>query len=64
MKTKGTGWKESHGIQNSGIEDSKGNMIIDSKQHGRANLAGNLELEPEQRRKSPLHFEEWSRKKN
>jgi hypothetical protein len=31
MKTKGTGRKEKHGIQNSRIEDSKGNIIIDPK---------------------------------
>jgi hypothetical protein len=29
MKTKELGWKENHGIQNIGIEDSQGNIIID-----------------------------------
>jgi hypothetical protein len=28
MKTKERGWKENHGIQNIGIEDSKGNAVI------------------------------------
>jgi hypothetical protein len=32
MKKKGTGWKENHGIQNSRIEGSKGNTVIDPKQ--------------------------------
>jgi hypothetical protein len=32
MKTKGTGWKENHGILNRRIEGPKGNIIIDSKQ--------------------------------
>jgi hypothetical protein len=27
MKTKELGWKENHGIQNIGIEDSQGNII-------------------------------------
>jgi hypothetical protein len=31
MKTKELGWKENHGIQNIGIEDSQGNMIIDQR---------------------------------
>jgi hypothetical protein len=26
------GWKEHHEIQNIGIEDSKGNMIVDKRQ--------------------------------
>jgi hypothetical protein len=32
MKIKGTSWKENHGIQNSRIEGSKGNIIIAPKQ--------------------------------
>ena len=32
MKTKGLGWKETQGIQNIGIKDSKGNRIVDQKQ--------------------------------
>jgi hypothetical protein len=28
MKTKELGWKEHRGIQNSGIEDSQGNIVI------------------------------------
>jgi uncharacterized membrane-anchored protein len=31
MKTKELGWKENHGIQNIGIEDSQGNIIIDQR---------------------------------
>jgi hypothetical protein len=31
MKTKELGWKENRGIQNLGIEDSLGNMIIDQR---------------------------------
>jgi hypothetical protein len=31
MKTKELGWKENHGIQNSGIEGSQGNIIIDHR---------------------------------
>ena len=27
-KTKERGWKENHGIQNTGIEDSKGKAVI------------------------------------
>jgi len=29
MKTKELGWKETQGIQNIGIKDSKGNRIVD-----------------------------------
>jgi hypothetical protein len=29
MKTKELGWKENHGIQNTGIKDSKGNITVD-----------------------------------
>jgi hypothetical protein len=32
MKTKELGWKENQGIQNSGIEDSQGNRIVDQSQ--------------------------------
>jgi len=28
-KTKELGWKENHGIENIGIEDSQGNRIVD-----------------------------------
>jgi hypothetical protein len=31
MKTTELGWKENHGIQNIGIEDCQGNMIIDQR---------------------------------
>jgi hypothetical protein len=31
MKTKEVGWKENHGIQNIGIEDSQRNMITDQR---------------------------------
>jgi hypothetical protein len=32
MQTKEVGWKENHGIKNTGIEDFKGNIIIDKRQ--------------------------------
>jgi hypothetical protein len=32
VKMKELGWKESHGIQNTGIEDSKGNIVVDTGQ--------------------------------
>lgn len=32
MKTKELGWKESHGIWNIGIEDSKGNVVVYKRQ--------------------------------
>ena len=32
MKTRELGWKENHGIQNTGIEYSQGNIIIDQRQ--------------------------------
>jgi hypothetical protein len=32
MKTKELGWKENHGIQNIGIHDSQGNIIVDQRQ--------------------------------
>lgn len=31
MKTKELGWKENHGIQNIGTEDSKGNITTEKK---------------------------------
>jgi hypothetical protein len=31
MKTKELGGKENHGTQNTGIEDSKGNIIVDQR---------------------------------
>jgi hypothetical protein len=31
MKTKELGWKENHGMQNIGIEDPQGNIIIDQR---------------------------------
>jgi uncharacterized membrane-anchored protein len=31
MKTKELGWKETHGIENVGIEESQGNIIIDQR---------------------------------
>jgi hypothetical protein len=59
MKTKEPGWKENHGIQNIGIEDSQGNIIIDQRRvlhiwenyiteiYDRANLPEHLEVESE-----------------
>jgi hypothetical protein len=32
MKTKELGWKEKHGIQNTGIEDCQGSIIVDQRQ--------------------------------
>jgi hypothetical protein len=60
MKTEEPGWKENHGIQNIGIEDSQGNMIVDQRQvlqiwekyitelYDRANRPEHLEVEPEE----------------
>ena len=60
MKTKELGWKETHGIQNIGIEDSQGNRIVDQRQvlqiwencvteiHDRTNRRETLEVEPEE----------------
>jgi hypothetical protein len=31
MKRKELGWKENHGIQNIGVEDSEGNIIVDKR---------------------------------
>jgi hypothetical protein len=59
IKTKELGWKENHGIQNIGIEDSQGNIIIDQRRvlqiwenyitelYNRANRPEHLEVEPE-----------------
>jgi hypothetical protein len=59
MKTKELGWKENHGIQNIGIEDSQGNIIIDQRRvlqiwenyitelYDRANPPEHLEVETE-----------------
>jgi hypothetical protein len=33
MKTRELGWKENHWIQNMGIEESQGNVIIDQKEY-------------------------------
>jgi hypothetical protein len=60
MKTKELGWKENHRIQNIGIEDSQGNIIIDhtrvlqfwenyiTEPYDRANRPERLEVEPEE----------------
>ena len=60
MKTKELGWKETHGIQNIGIEDSQGNRIVEKSQvlkiwgnyitelHDRPNPPVTLEVEPEE----------------
>ncbi|PNF29711.1 hypothetical protein B7P43_G12560 [Cryptotermes secundus] len=60
MKIKELGWKEKHGIQNIGIEDSQGNRIVDQRQvlkicknyitqlYDRPNWAEALEVEPEE----------------
>jgi hypothetical protein len=60
MKTKELGWKETQGIQNIGIEDSKGNRVVDQKHvleiwenyvtelYDRTNLPEALEVEPEE----------------
>jgi hypothetical protein len=59
MKIKELGWKENHRIQNIGIEDSQGNIIIDQKRvlqiwehyiaefYDRANRPEYLEVEPQ-----------------
>lgn len=59
MKRSELGWKESHGIQSIGIEDPKGNIIVDQRQvlkiwgnyiaevYGRLSQQENLEVEPE-----------------
>jgi uncharacterized membrane-anchored protein len=72
MKTKELGWKENHGIQNIGIEDFQGNIIIDQRRvlqiwenyitelYDRANRPEHLEVEPEaevdEDDKRPLYF--------
>ena len=60
MKTKELGWKETQGIQNTGIEDSQGNRILDQKQvlkicehcvtelYDRPNRLETLQVEPEE----------------
>ena len=60
IKKKEQGWKENHGIQNIGIEDSKGNLIVDKRQvlkvldnyitelYNQPNRPENLEDEPEE----------------
>jgi hypothetical protein len=60
MKTKELGWKENHEIQNIGIEDSQGNIIIDQRRvlqiwekyitelYNRANRPEHLEVEHEE----------------
>jgi hypothetical protein len=59
MKAKELGWKEDHGIQNIGIEDSQGNIIINQRRvlqiwenyitelYDRANRPEQLEVEAE-----------------
>jgi hypothetical protein len=49
IKTKEQGWKESHGIQNNGIEHSKGSKVVDERQVLKIleNRPENLEVEPE-----------------
>jgi hypothetical protein len=59
MKTKELGWKETHGNQNIGIEDSQGNRRVEQSQmliiwknyiteiHDRSNRPETLEVEPE-----------------
>jgi hypothetical protein len=71
MKTKELGWKETQGIRNIGIEDSKGNRIVEQSQvlkiwenyitelYDRPNRPENLEVEPEKkvdRRERPIYF--------
>jgi hypothetical protein len=60
MKTKELGWKETQGIQNTGIEESLGNRIVDQSQvlkiwenyirelYDRPNRPETLEVEPEE----------------
>jgi len=60
MKMKELGWKETQGIQNIGIEDSKGNRIVEQSQvlkiwenfitelYDRPNRPETLEVEPEE----------------
>jgi coenzyme F420-reducing hydrogenase alpha subunit len=59
MKMKELGWKENHGIENIGVEDSKGNIIVDKRQvlqvwknyitelYDLPDRPENLEVEPE-----------------
>jgi hypothetical protein len=65
MKTKELSWKENHGIQNIGIEDSQGNIIIDQRGvlqiwekyirelYDRANRPEYLEAEVDEDQKGP-----------
>ena len=57
MKTKELGWKENHGIQDIGINDSKGNVIVGKRQvvtiwenftefYDRTNRPENVNVEP------------------
>jgi len=60
MMTKELGWKETQGIQNIGIEDSHGNIIVEQSQvlkiwenyvaelYNRPNRPETLEIEPEE----------------
>jgi hypothetical protein len=60
MKTNELGWKETQGIQNTGIEDSQENRIVEQSQvlkiwenyitelYDRLNLPETLEVEPEE----------------
>jgi hypothetical protein len=60
VKTKELGWKETQGIQNIGIKDSKGNRIVEQNQvlkiwenyitelYDRPNRPGTLEVETEE----------------
>ena len=60
MKTKELRWKDTQGIQNTGIEDSRGNRIVDQKQmlkiwencvtelYDRPNRPETLEVQPEE----------------
>jgi len=60
MKTKDLGWKETHGIQNIGIEDSQKNRIVEQNQvlkiwenyitelYDRPNQLETLEVKPEE----------------
>jgi hypothetical protein len=71
MKTKELGWQETQGIQNIGIEDSRGNRIVQQSQvlkiwenyitelYDRPNQPETLDTEPEEevkRRERPVYF--------
>jgi hypothetical protein len=55
MKTKELRWKETHGIQNNGIEDSQGNRIADQNQV--LEIWGNYISELNDRPKRPVTLE-------